>query len=369
MDVLERFLRYAAVETTSDESAAGQPSSAGELVLARMLEEEMRSIGIADAHCDRYGYVYGHIEANAAGEPIGLIAHLDTSPDAPGTGVKPIVSGGIVRTDGTTLLGADDKAGIAEILTAAEYVVSHPEIKHPRICIAFTPDEETGRGTEHFDLERFGAATACTVDGGALGELEWECFNAARADIYFTGKSVHPGTARGIMVNAMMLAHEFAAAIPQRQRPEFTQGYEGFFHLTQMKGCVGSAFLSYIIRDHSRELFEDRKKLILSIAQEINSRYPDAVLVKMRDQYYNMREVLERCPEVLDRVRAAYLKAGVTPVEQPIRGGTDGARLSFRGLPCPNIFTGGMNFHSRDEYIPIASMEKAVEVIINLVQI
>lgn len=398
--VTDRFLRYISFETTSDENSTTHPSSLKELDLSRVLVEEMKAIGIADASLDEKGYVMGSIPSNLDREvpAIGFIAHVDTSPDASGKDIKPqfvrdydgsdIPLSGVpglalrvadfpelldykgqtlITTDGTTLLGADDKAGVAEIMTAAEYLLTHPEVKHGPVKIAFTPDEEIGCGVDFFDVEKFGADFAYTMDGGALGELEYENFNAAGAKIRIQGCNIHPGSAKGKMVNAMLIGMELNGMLPASQRPDATEGYEGFFHLTGFNGTVEEADLSYIIRDHDRTRFEEKKSLMEEVVTFINKKYGDVATLEMRDQYYNMREKVEPHYHIIEKAVRAMEMAGVKARIQPIRGGTDGARLSFMGLPCPNIFAGGHNFHGKLEFVPVESMEKAVEVIKNLV--
>ena len=398
--VTDKFLRYVSYETTSDENSTTHPSNLQELVLLRQLVEEMKQMGIADASIDEYGYVMGTIPSNLDHEVpvLGFIAHVDTSPDASGRDIKPqfirnydgsdIPLKGVpglalrvsefpelldykgqtlITTDGTTLLGADDKAGVAEILTAAEYLLTHPEVKHGTIKIGFTPDEEIGCGVDFFDVERFGADYAYTMDGGAVGELEYENFNAAGAKIRIQGCNIHPGSAKGKMVNAMLVGMELAGMLPVEQRPQFTEGYEGFFHLTGFSGTVEEATMSYIIRDHDMARFEQKKELLREVVTFINKKYGDIVSLELRDQYYNMREQVEPHYQIIERAVRAMEMAGVKPKIQPIRGGTDGARLSFMGLPCPNLFAGGHNFHGKLEFVPVESMEKAVEVIKNLI--
>ena len=400
--VTDKFLRYVAVETTSDENGATHPSSLKELDLSRMLVEEMKKMGIADASLDENGYVMGTIPANIDKKVpvLGFIAHVDTAPDASGKDIKPQIIKNydgsdiplkgvpglalrvadfpemldykgqtLITTDGTTLLGADDKAGVAEIMTAAEYLLTHPEVKHGTIKIGFTPDEEIGCGVDFFDVKKFGADYAYTMDGGAIGELEYENFNAAGVKIHIQGCNIHPGYAKGKMVNAMLVGMELAGMLPVEQRPAFTQDYEGFFHLTAFNGTVEEASMSWIIRDHDRDLFEQKKALMLEVVAFINKKYGDIVKLEMKDQYYNMREQVEPHYFIVERAIKAMEMAGIQPKVQPIRGGTDGARLSFMGLPCPNIFAGGHNFHGKLEFVPVESMEKATEVILNLVDL
>ena len=387
--VTDKFLRYISFETTSDENSATHPSNLKELDLSRLLVEEMKAIGIADASLDEKGYVMGSIPSNLDREvpALGFIAHVDTSPDASGKDIKPqfvrdydgsdIPLSGVpglalrvadfpelleykgqtlITTDGTTLLGADDKAGVAEIMTAAEYLLTHPEVKHGPVKIAFTPDEEIGCGVDFFDVEKFGADFAYTMDGGALGELEYENFNAAGAKIRIQGCNIHPGSAKGKMVNAMLIGMELNGMLPASQRPDATEGYEGFFHLTGFNGTVEEADLSYIIRDHDRARFEEKKSLMEEVVTFINKKYGDVATLEMRDQYYNMREKVEPHYHIIEKAVRAMEMAGIKPRIQPIRGGTDGARLSFMGLPCPNIFAGGHNFHGKLEFVPVESM-------------
>ncbi|MCQ2447116.1 MAG: peptidase T [Clostridia bacterium] len=400
--ILDRFLRYVAVDTQSDESSESQPSAAKELALLEMLRDELIAMGV-EAELDEWGYVMASIPANDGGESpaVGFIAHVDTAPDASGKDVKPNIirdyDGGdialsgvpglflkpsefpelldhkgetIITTDGTTLLGADDKAGVAEIMDAVQYVVSHPEFKHGRICIGFTPDEEIGRGVVKFDVARFGADYAYTMDGGEVGELEFENFNAASAKIHIQGRNVHPGYAKGKMLNALHIATEFDALLPAAQRPELTSDYEGFFHLISLNGSVEEADVHYIIRDHNRGAFEKKKEIIQRCADFLNGRYgPGTVMATVKDQYYNMREMVEPHYHIIEKAVKAMELSGVKPRIQPIRGGTDGANLSFKGLPCPNIFAGGLNFHGKFEWIPVESMEKAANVIVNLIRL
>ena len=398
--VTDKFLRYVSFETTSDENSTTHPSSLKELDLSKQLVKEMKEMGIEDASLDEYGYVMGTIPSNIDREVpvLGFIAHVDTSPDASGKDIKPqfirnydgsdIPLCGVpglallvadfpelldykgqtlITTDGTTLLGADDKAGVAEIMTAAEYLLTHPEVKHGAIKLGFTPDEEIGCGVDFFDVKRFGADYAYTMDGGAIGELEYENFNAAGVKIHIQGCNIHPGYAKGKMLNAMLVGMDLNSLLPAAQRPEHTSDYEGFFHLTGFNGTVEEATMSYIIRDHDRGLFEQKKALMESAVTYINKKYGDVVTLEMRDQYYNMREMVEPHYHVVEKAIKAMEMAQVKPKVQPIRGGTDGARLSFMGLPCPNIFAGGHNFHGKLEFVPVESMEKAVEVIKNLI--
>lgn len=397
--VLTRFLRYAAFDTQSDPESAAAPSAAKEFALAAELLEELRGLGLEASLTDT-GIVYGSIPATPGLEDrpaIGMIAHMDTSPDAPGAGVTPQIirvtgedivlnaeknivfsvaqfpeilrytGEDVVFTDGTTLLGADDKAGIAAIMTMAAHLVRNPDIPHARIAIAFTPDEEIGRGTENFDIARFGAAYACTFDGGELGELESENFNAASATLSVTGVGVHPGAAKNKMVNAARIAANFAAHLPFDEAPETTEGREGFLHPHEISGSVTDARVVILIRDHDKTLFEAKKTFLRNLAAELAAENPRAgIRLEITDSYENMRPYVERTPAVMALVREAFADAGVTPVELPIRGGTDGAMLSVRGLPCPNIFTGGLNYHGVYECLPVRSLEKAAEVAVAL---
>ena len=398
MNIIERFLNYTKFDTQSAEESETVPSTAKQLIFARYLKEELEREGLEEVEMDDMGYIYATLPANGADEApvVGFISHYDTSPDASGADIKPrIVSGydgsdivlhegmvlsparfpelllhkgeDLIVTDGHTLLGADDKAGIAEIVQAVVWLKEHPEVKHGKIRIAFNPDEEIGMGAHHFDVERFGCEWGYTMDGGDVGELEYENFNAAAARITVKGMSVHPGSAKGKMVNASLLAAEFALSMPADERPETTEGYEGFYHLTAMQTSCEQARLSYIIRDHDRRKFEARKQFILDKAAEMNRKYGEGTFTaEVKDQYYNMREQVEPVMHIIDLAKKAMLVAGVEPKVQPIRGGTDGAQLSFRGLPCPNIFAGGLNFHGPFEYVPIQSMEKAMQVVINI---
>jgi tripeptide aminopeptidase len=375
MTLLDRFLRYVSIDTQSDSASEECPSTAGQSVLLRMLAEELREMGAAEVELNAGGYVTATIPATPGcdGEPtIGFLAHVDTSPDASGANVKPQLherdGNTIITSDGTTLLGADDKAGVAEIMTAAEFFVQHPEVRHGRVRIAFTSDEEIGRGVDRFDVEAFGADFAYTVDGGEEGELEYENFNAAEAVISIRGTPAHPGYAKGTMVNALRVANEFDALLPSDERPENTEDYEGFYHLTQLEGTVSAARMEYIVRDFERVGFERRKQALVDIAATLNAKYGDGTAtVEQHDQYYNMREVVELHPEIVERAKRAMRALGVKPVVRPIRGGTDGARLSFAGLPCPNLFTGGRDFHSLAESASLRTMHKAVEVIVEIV--
>ena len=396
MTVLERFLKYVRVETTSSEAQTCCPSTPGQKVLGAMLAEELRAMGLQDAEMDSRGYVYGTVPAKGgAGKPaVGLIAHMDTSDAVKGPTDPQIIRNydgapitlkngtvidgfdflrdlkgeDLVVTSGDSVLGADDKAGVAEIMTLCERLVSPDAPDHGPVCVAFTPDEEIGRGADFFDLERFGADWGYTVDGGALGELEYECFNAASCRVRVTGVSIHPGSAKNQMKNAALIAMEFAGMLPPWERPEHTEGYEGFYHLTEMRGDEEQAELDYIVRDHDAERFEQRKAALLRIGEYLNSRYgAGTVQVELKDSYRNMKEIVEQHPEILRRAEKAFRTCGVEPVTTPIRGGTDGARLSFMGLPCPNLSTGGYNYHGRKELIPVRSMEKMVDVLEKLV--
>lgn len=402
MTVVDRFLKYVTFATQSDEESGITPSTSGQRVFAEALVKELEALGLEEISLDDNSYLMATLPSNMEDKEvptIGFISHLDTSPDMSGEGVKPrIVSytGGdivlnetenivlspcmfpemeqyigqdLIVTDGTTLLGADDKAGVAAIISAVAYLKEHPEIKYGKIRIGFTPDEEIGAGADHFDVEKFGCEFAYTVDGGEIGELEYENFNAAAAKVVFSGRNVHPGTAKDKMVNASLLAVEFASMLPADQRPETTEGYEGFFHLTTMIGSVEQAVLQYIVRDHSHELFEQKKQLLEQITAQLNKKYPGMVSLEMHDQYYNMREIVEPKKYIVDLASEAMEAVGVKPQIKPIRGGTDGARLSFMGLPCPNLFTGGHNFHGRYEYIPIPSLQKSMETVVKIAEL
>lgn len=399
MTITDRFLRYAAFDTQSDEAARTMPSTPGQMRFAESLTHELKALGLHDVSLDANGYVMATLPANTrrADVPvIGFIAHMDTSPDMSGRDVKPRIvtyTGGdivlneplgivlspdvfpelnnyvgqeLIVTDGTTLLGADDKAGVAAIVSAMEYLLAHPKVEHGTVRIAFTPDEEIGRGADRFDVARFGCFGAYTVDGGEIGELEYENFNAAQAVVTVRGRNIHPGSAKGRLINASLVAMQLNAMLPATERPETTDGREGFYHLTEMAGTVEEARLTYIIRDHDRELFEKKKDMLREAVQGINKMHPECCTLDLRDQYYNMREVIDQRPELIRWARQAMAAAGVVPIERPIRGGTDGARLSFMGLPCPNLFAGGMNFHGRYEYLPIPSLRKSMETIIHL---
>ena len=399
MELKDRFLKYVAIDTQSDENSESFPSTAKQWDLLNLLVEEMKALGLEEVTIDKYGYVMGTIPATKGYEKapvIGFLAHVDTSPDMSGKDVRPriieeyqgedivlnpsltmrvaefpelsrFVGHTLIHTDGTTLLGADDKAGVAEIMTAAEYLMSHPEVKHGKIRIGFTPDEEIGRGVDFFDVKTFGADFAYTMDGGYEGELEFENFNAASAKILIKGRNVHPGYAKHKMINAIDVACELNSLVPANERPQYTEGYEGFYHCVGITGTVEEATISYIIRDHDADKFEAKKVWMHNIVGILNNKYGEGVLkLTLKDQYYNMRKMVEPHPQVIELAKEAMVEADVTPIVRPIRGGTDGARLSFMGLPCPNIFAGGMNFHGKFEYCSLNTMEKAVKVIINL---
>ena len=390
MNIVERFLKYVSFCTTSDENTGMTPSTPGQMEFAKYLADELKSIGLKDVTLDRNGYVMATLEANVQCPmsnvqcpTIGFIAHMDTSPDASGRHIKASIvkaeerdyidaryaGQDVIVTDTTTLLGADDKAGIAEIVTAMEYLIQHPEIQHGKVRVGFTPDEEIGQGADHFDVKAFGADFAYTMDGGAIGELEFENFNAAACKIKVHGLNVHPGYGYHKMVNSMRIAYQLAVMLPRWETPEHTQGYEGFYHLIGMNGTVEETTLSYIIRDHDRARFESRKRELEHLVRKVNREFGEGTVeIEIRDQYYNMREKIEPVMHIVDLAKEAMTAVGVTPNVKPIRGGTDGARLSFEGLPCPNIFAGGENFHSRYEYLPIPSLQKAMEVILQIVQ-
>ena len=392
----ERFMRYVRVETTSCESNEGCPSTPGQLVLGELLAGELREMGISDARMDDHGYVYGTIPAKGDRKlpAIGLIAHMDTSDSVPGPtdpqlipgydgGEIPLKNGvvisgfdflpslkgqDLITTAGDSVLGADDKAGVAEIMTLCERMTRPDAPEHGKICVAFTPDEEIGRGADLFDIERFGADFSYTVDGGALGELEYECFNAASCLVRVRGVSIHPGNAKNQMKNASLIAMEFAGMLPPWERPEHTEGYEGFYHLTGMSGNEESAELKYILRDHDAGRLQEKKEIVSAACGYLNRKYgADTVLAEFRDSYRNMKEIVEKYPEILDRAKKAFRANGVEPLIQPIRGGTDGAQLSFRGMPCPNLSTGGYNFHGRKELITVQAMDKMVDVLESIV--
>lgn len=377
MKIEDRFIRYTQFDTQSCDESDTVPSTAKQLVFARFLRDEMIEEGLQDVVLTEQGYLYATMPANgvdAATQPvIGFISHYDTSPDCSGANIKAQIveqdGERIIKTDGTTLLGADDKAGIAEIMQAMCYLRDHPEIQHGTVRVAFNPDEEIGRGADNFDVERFGCDFAYTIDGGDEGELEYENFNAASAQIKIKGFVIHPGYAKGRMLNAARIAAEFSRMMPEDETPETTEGYEGFYHLTSLSGTCESAQLTYIIRDHDSELFEQRKAFMRSMVQRINDKYGAGTCsIEIRDQYYNMLNKIEPVMHIVERAKKAMLDAGVTPKVQPIRGGTDGAQLSFKGLPCPNIFTGAIDFHGPDEHVAISVMQKAMMTIVNIVK-
>lgn len=399
MNLVDRFLSYVKFDTQSDELTNMTPSTPGQMVFAEYLENELRKMGLTEIILEDTGYLMATLPANTDKKVpvVGFIAHLDTSPDMSGRHVNPRIvenyPGGdivlskaegivlspadfpelndyigqdLIVTDGTTLLGADDKAGIAEIISAVDYLQKHPEIKHGKIRIAFNPDEEIGQGAHKFDVQRFGADWAYTMDGGAIGELEYENFNAAVAKVTFAGRNVHPGYAKHKMINSMRIANQFVIMLPRWETPEHTEDYEGFYHLVSMEGTVEKTVLTYIVRDHDRDRFERRKKELEHLARKINHEFPDCCSIEIKDQYYNMREKIESVKFVVDIAEEAMRRCDIKPKVQPIRGGTDGAQLSFKGLPCPNIFAGGLNFHGRYEFVPIPSMEKAADVIVEI---
>ena len=402
MNVTDRFLDFVKFDTQSDELTNMTPSSPGQMEFAKYLKSVLDGMGLEDVELDSNGYLFATLPANME-KPVptvGFIAHIDTSPDMSGRHVSPRIvknyDGGsitlnekeqivlspeefpelrnymgedLIVTDGTTLLGADDKAGVAEIITAVAYLQSHPEIKHGKIRIGFNPDEEIGLGAHKFDVEKFGCEFAYTMDGGAVGELEYENFNGASAKVRIKGRNVHPGYAKHKMVNSIRVANNFIAMLPRWETPEHTEGYEGFYHLVGIEGGVEQTVLSYIIRDHDRARFESRKKEIEHLCRKTNMEFPGCCTVEIKDQYYNMREKIEPVMHVIEIAEQAMRDSGIEPRVQPIRGGTDGAQLSFKGLPCPNIFAGGENFHGRYEYVPVSSMEKAVDVIVNICRI
>ena len=401
--LVERFINYVKMDTQSDESNDSCPSTEKQFDLARVLEGELKELGLKDVEVDENCYVMATLPANTDKNVpiIGFIAHMDTATEITGANVNPIITENfdgkellmnskkktffpvkefpeilnfvgetIITTDGTTLLGADDKAGVAEIMTAIEYLMEHPEIKHGTIKVAFTPDEEIGRGADKFDVEKFAADFAFTVDGGEVGELEYENFNAATAKIMLSGRNVHPGKAKNRMVNSLSIAMELISMVPPNQSPEFTELYEGFFHLLSINGSVESTSIQYMVRDHDRDKFEDKKDLLLRIIDLINQKHgKNTATVIMKDQYYNMKEKIEPVIHIIELAKNAFTEVGVKPIINPIRGGTDGAKLSFKGLPTPNIFTGGYNGHSRYEFIPVGSMQKAVDVILKIIEL
>ncbi len=405
--IIDRFISYVTIDTESDPNSETTPSTKKQLVLAKALVQELKTIGLTEITIDKFGYVMGTLPSNLDYEvpTIGFIAHYDTTPDFTGKDVKPQVIENydgkdivlnatqnivlspnyfkdllqykgqtLITTDGTTLLGADDKAGITEIVTAMEYLVQHPEIKHGKIRVGFTPDEEIGRGADKFDVEKFGAAWAYTMDGSQIGELEYENFNAAGAKITFKGKSVHPGYAKGKMINSMLIANDFINELPKNETPQETKGYEGFFHVHHLNGSIEETVLEIIIRDHSAKKFKSRKELIHSITKKLNKKFAkqfgeDIVVTEIKDQYYNMKEKVEPVMFIVDLAEKAMKELGIKPLIKPIRGGTDGCRLSYMGLPCPNIFAGGHNFHGKYEYVPVESIQKAIDVIIKLAEL
>ena len=401
MTVTDRFLKYVTFDTQSSETTGVTPSTPGQRVFAEALVKELEEIGLEEITLDEKSYLMATLPANTTKKipTIGFIAHLDTSPDMSGKDVQPRIvayKGGdivlceeenivlspkmfpeledyknqdIIVTNGKTLLGADDKGGVAAIISAVKYLKDHPEIEHGKIRVSFTPDEEIGAGADYFDVEKFGCDWAYTIDGGQIGELEYENFNAAAAKISFKGLNVHPGYAKDKMVNASVLALDLASWLPVEQRPEHTTGYEGFFHLTGMSGTVEAASLSYIIRDHDRTAFEQKKTLLQELVKRMNELHPGSTTLELRDQYYNMREVVEPKQYIIDLAFEAMEASGVTPLVKPIRGGTDGARLSFMGLPCPNIFAGGLNFHGRYEFLPVQSLVKSMETVIKIAEL
>lgn len=402
MELKERFLKYVAIDTQSSEESETFPSTGKQWTLLNLLVEEMKALGLTEVSIDKYGYAMGTIPASEGcgnAPVIGFLAHVDTSPDMSGENVRPriidnydgsdivlnnaltmrvadfpelknFVGHTLIHTDGTTLLGADDKAGVAEIMTAAEYLLAHPEIRHGKIRIGFTPDEEIGRGVDFFDVKAFGADFAYTMDGGYEGELEYENFNAASAKIAIQGRNVHPGYAKNKMINAIEVACELNSLIPATERPQYTEGYEGFYHCVGLNGTVEQATISYIIRDHDADKFEQKKVWMWSVVDLLKKKYGEQVLtLTLKDQYYNMRKMVEPHPQVIELAKKAMTEAGVAPIVRPIRGGTDGARLSFMGLPCPNIFAGGMNFHGKFEYCSLDSMQRAMQVIVNLARL
>lgn len=400
--IIDRFLRYVAFDTASNPDSQSQPSTNKQFALLEQLRKELQDMGVEQVEVDKNGYLMATIPSNIDKDipAVGFISHVDTSPDAPGCGIRPrivenydgrtiilneakgielnpeefpelkdYIGQTIITTDGTTLLGADDKAGVAEIMSAAEYIMEHPDFRHGEIKIGFTPDEEIGRGVDRFDVARFGAQYAYTMDGGAIGELEYENFNAAGAKVHIQGRNIHPGYAKDKMLNAILIGTEFNDMLPAWQRPEYTEGYEGFIHITKFTGVVEEADIQYIIRDHDFELFERKKMMLRQCADFINAKYGAGVVtVDIKDQYYNMKKQVEPHYHIIEKAVKAMEDAGVKPNIRPIRGGTDGARLSFMGLPCPNIFAGGLNFHGKYEYVPVQSMEKATEVILNIIR-
>ena len=402
-EILTRFLSYVAIDTQSDDTSTTFPSTVKQFDMLNLLHEQLKAFGLADVSIDSNGYVMGTLPSNTAKKVpvIGFVSHVDTSPDMSGANIKPrlvenydgknivlnreknivmttidfpelndYLGQTLIVTDGTTLLGADDKAGVTEIMAAIEYLVNHPEIEHGTLKVGFTPDEEVGRGVDFFDVKKFGADFAYTMDGGGIGELEYENFNAAGAKVIIQGRNIHPGYAKNKMKNAILMAMEFNALLPVNERPEFTQDYEGFYHLIKTEGSVENAFIQYIIRDHDRPKFELKKQFFKDCIDFMNKRYGEgSFTLEMKDQYYNMREMVEPVYHVVATAQEAMEQLGIIPKVVPIRGGTDGARLSYMGLPCPNIFAGGHNFHGKMEYVPLESMVKATEVILKIVEL
>lgn len=402
-EVFERFLKYIKIDTQSDETSDTYPSTKKQFDLAKVLQKELQEMGLKDISLDEHCYLMATLPANTTKKipTIGFIAHMDTCPDMSGANINPQIIQNydgkdivlnkekniilsvsefpelaeykgqtLITTDGNTLLGADDKAGVAEIMTAIQYLVNHPEIKHGDIRVGFTPDEEIGRGVDKFDVKKFDAAFAYTLDGGGIGELEYENFNAAHAKVIFNGQNIHPGYAKNKMINALILAMEFNGMLPVNERPEFTQDYEGFYHLIKMEGAVENASIQYIIRDHDRKKFEAKKVFMQQTVDYMNKKYREnTVVLEMKDQYYNMREQVEKTFHVVENAQKAMEELGIVPKIVPIRGGTDGARLSFMGLPCPNLFAGGHNFHGKMEYVSVESMEKAVQLVLKIIDI
>ena len=402
MNLVDRFLHYVSFDTQSDELTHMTPSTPGQMIFAQELEKELRKIGMTEVSLDENGYLMATLPPNTSKNipVIGFIAHLDTSPDLSGRHVTPriiknydgndiplcpeeniilrtkdfpevkkYIGQDLIVTNGKTLLGADDKAGIAEIISAMEYLIQHPEIKHGKIRVAFTPDEEIGQGPHKFDVKKFGAEWAYTLDGGEIGELEYENFNAAIAKILFKGRNVHPGYAKHKMINSLRIANQYAIMLPRWETPEHTEGYEGFYHLISCEGTVEQTTLTYIIRDHDRDRFERRKKEFEHLVRKINKEFPNCASLEIKDQYYNMREMVEPVMHIVDLASQSMKEVGIVPIVKPVRGGTDGAQLSFMGLPCPNIFAGGHNFHGRYEFVPIQSMEKARDVVIQIARL
>jgi tripeptide aminopeptidase len=405
--IIDRFISYVIIDTESDPSSETTPSTKKQLVLANLLVQELKTIGMTDVTIDINGYVMGTLESNIEKEvpTIGFIAHYDTTPDFTGANVKPQIRKNydgkdiilnaeqniilspnyfkdllqykgqtLITTDGTTLLGADDKAGLTEIVTAMEFLIKNPDIKHGKIRVGFTPDEEIGRGADIFDVEKFGAAWAYTMDGSQIGELEYENFNAAGAKITFKGKSVHPGYAKGKMINSMLIANDFINELPKGETPQETKGYEGFYHVHHLSGSIEETVLELIIRDHDAKKFKKRKEIIHTITKKFNKKFAkqfgeDIVITEVKDQYYNMKEKVEPVVFIVDLAEKAMKNLGIKPIIKPIRGGTDGSRLSYMGLPCPNIFAGGHNFHGKYEYVPVESMQKAIDVIVQIAEL